>query len=190
MGTIWALCGTMNVCGLTSRRKNELAQPTQLQFLSPKKMKSFGDFAKVAVYLCTKIKGVFSCEQACCSRLWSLCAAPNISWTKCPLSPYHYTDKNPEVMTVPAFCTDESGRSWRPVVTMLTQWSLQDKAEILHLHPWHWIWKEFMRKHRIVEPQNGLCCGFSHFFNLFPQGWSSLSIIHEGFGFKKEEESV
>lgn len=73
-----------------------------------------------------------------------------------------------------------------PEVTMLTQWSLQDKAEILHLRPWHWIWKVFMRRHRIVEPQNGLCWGFCHFLNLFPQVWSSLSIIHEGFGFKKE----
>lgn len=38
-GTIWALCGKMNVRVLTSRRKNELAQPTQLRSLSPKKMK-------------------------------------------------------------------------------------------------------------------------------------------------------
>lgn len=47
-----------------------------------------------------------------------------------------------------------------------------------------------MRNHRIVEPQNGLCGGLSHFFNLLRQVWSSLSIIHEGFGFVKEEGSV
>lgn len=60
------------------------------------------------------------------------------------------------------------------------------EAEILQLRSWHWIWKVFVRNHRVVEPQKGLCCGFSHFLSLFPQVCSSLSIIHEGFGFKKE----
>lgn len=73
---------------------------------------------------------------------------------------------------------------------MLTRWSLQGKAEILHLDPWHWIWEVFMRNRGIVEPRNCLCSGFSHFFNLFPQVWSSPSIIHEGFEFRKEEGSV
>lgn len=165
-GTIWALCGKMNVRGLTSRRKNELAQPTQLQFLSPKKMKSFGDFAKVAVYLCTQIKGIFSCEQACRAAI-PLCNSEHFLDQMSIISLSSHR-QNPEVMTVWTVYANKAGRSLMPEVTMLTQWSLQDKAEILHLRPWHWIWKVFMRKHRIVEPQNGLCWGFCHFFNLFP----------------------